>query len=122
MIAGGGEIYVEIDGDWIRAKVLKHDTKTDLALLQTKSDSKDVVKLAKADKWTISASNESEPISVKSAENFGGTVTSKVKNGNSGGPLLNSRGELVGIVLARSLDEEAGYYVSADVVRAFLKE
>lgn len=122
VIDGGGDIYVEIDGDWIRAKVIKHDAKTDLALLQTKAESKDVVKLVKAEQWTVSASDESQEISVKSAGNFGGTITSKVKNGNSGGPLLNGKGELVGIVLARSLDEESGYYISADLVRAFLKD
>ena len=92
-----------------------------MALLKCSVESRDVVKLIKQDKWTISASDESEPVADKGAEPLSGVVIASVKDGNSGGPLLNSRGELVGVILARSVDSKAGKYVAAEVVRTFLK-
>lgn len=121
VIEEGGKVFAEIDGNWFLCKVVKHDKKLDLALLECRGESKDIVRLAKTERLIVSASNEGEPIQDKEASNLAGTVKAKVKSGNSGGPVLNSKGELVGIILARSVDENEGMFIAADTIREFIK-
>jgi len=46
----------------------------------------------------------------------------KVQPGNSGGPVLNSAGQIVGIVFAKSLDDEStGYALTLDESRAVIE-
>jgi serine protease Do len=50
-------------------------------------------------------------------------VDAAINPGNSGGPVFNARGEVIGIVAARTENREGmGFAHSAVVVRTFLAE
>jgi S1-C subfamily serine protease len=47
------------------------------------------------------------------------SIRSTVRQGNSGGPLLTSDGEVYGVVFAKSLDDaQTGYALTVDEVRS----
>jgi S1-C subfamily serine protease len=49
------------------------------------------------------------------------SLYARVQPGNSGGPLLSSSGDVVGIVFARSLDDDkTGYALTLDEARPIL--
>jgi S1-C subfamily serine protease len=51
------------------------------------------------------------------------SLYAKVEPGNSGGPLVSTRGELAGIVFARSLDDVfTGYALTVDEARADIRK
>jgi S1-C subfamily serine protease len=121
VLDSGGEVYAEVDGNWLKCKVLKHNEELDLALLECKGEGH-ALKLAKADPLTVFGSDESKPVTEKKVSGFSSMVKGAVKNGNSGGPVVNSKGELVGIVIARNPEGNKGVFVALDSIREFLEE
>ena len=47
-------------------------------------------------------------------------IAGKVEQGNSGGPLLNASGHVLGVVFAKAVQGEAGYVIPVDRVQEAL--
>lgn len=142
---------IQTDPDWyvrngkpIRAKIIDRSKTQDLALLQLDSMPADVAALPLA---ALSAKQGQEIMTIgastKGSGGLWGWVDGKVRNvvevprmggkmrqvesnvstnsGNSGGPVVNNRGELVAVHFASSLDaRNVSYHVDLSELRSFL--
>lgn len=122
-VIDSGALYAEVAGEWRKCKLIRADKKHDLALLDCTAESDDVVKLAQPELIYGSFSDESGPVENRDLTATGGDVKGNVRHGNSGGPVLNRKGELLGVFVAKDAqDERAGRFVGVEVVRSFLGE
>ncbi len=117
-----GYITVELAGEWRKCRVVRFDHKLDLALLECVAESDDVVKLAQGEPLYVSASDKSAPIQNREVSRQSGWVNGHIDHGNSGGPVLNAKGELVGIVRGTNADGGQGEYLDVTQIKAFLGE
>jgi len=134
------DIEVEASNGWKNAEVLVRSEERDIAILAVENISytgnslsisnepvrtgqkvgilgnplghEDVVMTG-----TVTELNES--ITIYGAEEIENTIEidAPIAPGNSGGPVINEKGELLGIVAARDLDEEIGYAIPAEDIR-----
>nr|WP_202891578.1 MarP family serine protease [Kribbella shirazensis] len=144
VVAGVSSPQVEVNGKKYDAKVVVFDPETDIAVLYVKDLSETVKPLVfdftgKADAPAVvlgypeNGPFDSEPARIRSEERLRGpdiygdkTVTreafsiwASVRPGNSGGPLLSSKGTVYGVVFAASVeDNRTGYVLTAEQVAA----
>ncbi|POX41929.1 serine protease [Streptomyces sp. Ru73] len=144
VVGGVTEPTVQIGGEGQRydAKVVLYDWRRDIAVLDVPSLRAPALRFADQDARTadnaiVAGFPENGGYDVRSARVRGriqangpdiyhrGTVArdvyslyATVRQGNSGGPLLTPRGEVYGVVFAKSLDDDStGYALTADEVR-----
>jgi serine protease DegS len=141
------EIRVQLaDGREARAELVGSDPDTDLAVLQVSLPNLPVMQLGRSDRVAVgdvvlaignplglaqtvtagivSATGRAD-LGVATFEDFIQTDAA-INDGNSGGALVNTRGELIGIntaVLGRNLDAEGiGIAIPVDMVRGVMRE
>ena len=145
VVAGVTNPRVQIDGVGRRypARVVAFDSRRDLAILAVpglpakpltlgpenlgRGDSAVVVGYPNDGPFRASAARVRSTIQASGEDIYGrpGTVRQvyslfvTVEPGNSGGPVLNAKGEVVGVVFARSLDDaNTGYALTLDETRS----
>ncbi len=145
----GGEAELEVklsDGRTFKAKVLGKDKELDIALIRIEADHLPFAALgdsekAKVGEWVVAIGNPlgldhtvtQGIISAKgrSARAMGGPsglesflqTDAAINRGNSGGPLLNLRGEIIGINTAIRADgQNIGFAVPIDMVKRILRD
>lgn len=133
VVAGVSEPVVEVSGGAWRARIVFFDPAHDLAVLAVSGLSAPTLHLDKNlrrgdpavfDGYPLGGPFQSKPAAVQSVStanvpNIYGKdprplqlyyLAAQVQNGNSGGPLLDRAGKVVGVVFAKSADQQAiGY-------------
>ncbi len=134
IVAGAEEVSIKLhDGQILKAKVIGSDRRSDLALLRVKEEKKlHPAKLGDSDKvrlcdWVLAVGSpygldQTIVHGIISAKGKGKEPTvpyeeflqtdAPVQPGNSGGPLVNLRGEVVGICTARFSQPSGGQTVN----------
>ena len=150
VIANATTIKVQLaDGRTAVARVVGRDPDTDLALLSIKLDRLPVMSLGRSDQLQVGdevlaignplglqqtvthgivSAIDRKQLGVATFENFIQT-DAPINEGNSGGALVNTRGELVGIntaVVAKNLDatgvEGIGFAIPVNLARGVMRE
>ena len=140
VVAGVSSPQIEIDGSTVAAQVVYYNPDVDVAVLSFESGSTDTVSFdaggAADDGVAILGYPQDGPYDVQTARIraeqrlrspniYGdGTVIREVfslrglvRPGNSGGPIVSSAGDVVGVVFAASVsDSQTGYALTADQV------
>ncbi|QCX78192.1 Serine protease [Streptomyces sp. YIM 121038] len=144
VVGGVDEPRVQIGGEAEKydAKVVLYDWERDIAVLDVPSLPAPALKFASGDAVSgngaiVAGFPEDGPYTVRPAR-VRGRITAKgpdiyhrgtvrrdvyslyatVRQGNSGGPLLTPKGEVYGVVFAKSLDDpDTGYALTADEIR-----
>jgi len=131
-IGGNGKVTIGLPGQNPRkAVIVKWDVKNDLAVLASKS------------KYPALSLSESAPnpgywvMAFGSADSYEGSVafgnvlnhygndilfTNNISHGNSGGPLLDNEGNVVGVTTSSAIDEQYNVAVSLDAFCAKILE
>ncbi len=140
------------DGDEVEAKVLWNDSTLDLAVLKIEAKDLKAVELGNSDELKIGSyaaaignplgltfersmsqgiiSGQNRTITVSSNSYSSGTTMegllqtdAAINSGNSGGPLLNSKGQVVGIASAKASDGESmGFAIPINVVKPIIQQ
>lgn len=139
VVAGTDEVRVESDGELLDADVVVFEPERDLAILhvpdldaaalpleaQTAGSGEDAIVLGYpgGGPYTATAARVREARIVTGPDIYDdGTVTREVYQlyatiigGNSGGPLLNPEGEVIGVIFAAAVDDpDTGYALTMD--------
>ncbi|GAA2169432.1 MULTISPECIES: MarP family serine protease [Glycomyces] len=139
VVAGTDHVQVESDGDLYDAEVIVFEPEKDLAILsvpeldaaplplqsETAASGDDAIVLGypAGGPYTATAARVREARIVTGPDIYdSGTVTREVYQlyahiigGNSGGPLLNPQGEVIGVIFAAAVDDpETGYALTMD--------
>ncbi|RRR99153.1 MarP family serine protease [Glycomyces terrestris] len=139
VVAGTDDVRVESDGDLLDAEVVVFEPEKDLAILHVPDLDADPLPLESATAasgddaialgypgggpYTATAARVREARIVTGPDIYDdGTVTREVYQlyahiigGNSGGPLLNPDGEVIGVIFAAAVDDpETGYALTMD--------
>jgi len=136
VVAGVDDPEIEVDGDMVPATVVEYDPKLDIAVLAFDSGSLDPVPFNDADSpaqqkdsiailgypedgpFDVQAGRVRDQQRLRSPDIYGNgavirevySLRGLVRPGNSGGPVVSSAGEVVGVVFAASVsDEDTGY-------------
>lgn len=123
-IGGEGDVTVALPGQSARkAVIVKWDVKNDLAVLASKSKYP-ALTLSEAPPypgyWVMafgSADGYEGSVAIGNVLNFYGTdllITNNLSHGNSGGPLIDNEGNVVGVTTWSSIDEQYNGAVSLD--------
>ncbi|WP_112136527.1 MarP family serine protease [Glycomyces dulcitolivorans] len=145
VVAGTDDVRVESDGDLLEAEVIVFEPEKDLAILHVPDLDADPLPIesATADSgadaivlgypgggpYTATAARVREARIVTGPDIYeDGTVTREVYQlyaqiigGNSGGPLINPDGEVIGVIFAAAVDDpETGYALTMDESEAVL--
>ncbi|MQM25201.1 MarP family serine protease [Glycomyces albidus] len=146
VVAGTDDVRVESDGDLLEAEVIVFEPEKDLAILRVPDLDVDPLPLEDATAasgddaivlgypgggpYTPTAARIREARVVTGPDIYDdGTVTREVYQlyaeiigGNSGGPLLNPEGEVIGVIFAAAVDDpETGYALTMDESAAVLE-
>jgi S1-C subfamily serine protease len=139
VVAGTDDVRVESDGDLLDADVVVFEPEKDLAILSVPGLDADPLPLQSAvsasgddaivlgypagGPYTATAARVREARIVTGPDIYDdGTVTrevyqlyARIIGGNSGGPLLNANGEVIGVIFAAAVDDpETGYALTMD--------
>lgn len=123
-IGGRGDVTVALPGQSERkAVIVKWDVENDLAVLASKSNYP-ALTLSEAPPypgyWVMafgSADGYEGSVAIGNVLNFYGTdllITNNLSHGNSGGPLIDNEGNVVGVTTWSSIDEQYNGAVSLD--------
>ncbi|CAM4113480.1 MarP family serine protease [Kibdelosporangium persicum] len=141
VVAGTDQVSVETDGGQLDARVVLYDPSVDVAILSVpelnarplpfapqdaaKGDSTIVLGYPLDGPYTASASRIRERINLRGPDIYDAntvtrdvfTVRAKVQSGNSGGPLVDPNGNVVGVVFGAAVDDdETGFVLTAKEV------
>ena len=142
VIAGANEVSVESGERTLRARVVYYDPETDVAVLAVPSLSAPPLKLAGEDAtsgqdsivlgYPLDGPYTAAPSRIRDRINLSGpniydtrtvnrdvfTLRAIVKSGNSGGPLIDTDGQVIGVVFGAAVDNsDTGFALTADEVR-----
>lgn len=116
----GREVFVEVEGDWLKCSVVRIDVKNDLALLQCKSDLVPV-EIVSLPKFVVSGGSRAEkPTDTEATLKAIYLNRPDSDNGISGSPVL-AEGKLIGIVTCRGKDNSFVEVVPANIIAEFVK-
>jgi len=125
----GSTVMVEIAKDrWLKCRVARMDTKSDLALLHAAEDLPAVVKVEKEDDFRIIASSEGRPVTIQHGVLQQSQAKCAMAHGMSGGAVLNKNGNLQGIIVSGVGDgtgkmrPDTSIFVTAKQIREFLQD
>jgi S1-C subfamily serine protease len=148
VVAGTDQVSVETDGGQLAARVVLYDPDTDVAILSVPNLNARPLAFSPRDgaagqdgivlgypldgPYTASAARVRERISLKGPDIYDSktvtrdvfTVRAQVRSGNSGGPLVDVNGNVIGVVFGAAVDnDETGFAltvkeVSEEVSRA----
>jgi S1-C subfamily serine protease len=142
VVAGTNEVNVEVGDRRLRAKVVHYDPETDVAVLAVPGLSAPSLQFASGDgtsgqdsivlgypldgPYTAAPSRVRDRISLSGPDIYGSrtvnrdvfTLRAVVKSGNSGGPLVDTQGQVLGVVFGAAVDNsDTGFALTADEVR-----
>jgi S1-C subfamily serine protease len=141
VVAGTDQVSVETDNGQLDARVVLYNPSVDVAILSvpdltarplqfaqqeaTKGDSSIVLGYPLDGPYTASAARIRERINLRGPDIYDSatvtrdvfTVRAKVQSGNSGGPLVDPSGNVVGVVFGAAVDDdETGFVLTAKQV------
>lgn len=147
VVAGTEEVSVETDEGTRSATVVYYDPGTDVAVLAVPGLEAEPLRLSAEDveagddaialgypldgPYTASPTRIRERITLRGPDIYDTntvqrdvfTVRGQVRSGNSGGPLVDPQGEVVGVVFGASVeDPDTGFVLTADEVRAEVEQ
>jgi S1-C subfamily serine protease len=142
VVAGTDEVSVEAPTGDLRAKVVHYDPRTDVAVLSVPGLTARPLPVAERDAesgqdsvvlgypldgpYTASPSRIRERISLTGPDIYDSrtvtrdvfTLRALVRSGNSGGPLVDTKGQVIGVVFGAAVDNsDTGFALTADEVR-----
>jgi S1-C subfamily serine protease len=142
VVAGTNEVTVEAGDRRLRARVVHYDPETDVAVLAVPGLSAPALQFSLQDgtsgqdsivlgypldgPYTAAPSRIRDRISLSGPNIYGSrtvtrdvfTLRSVVKSGNSGGPLVDTEGQVIGVVFGAAVDNsDTGFALTADQVR-----
>ncbi|SDD85019.1 MarP family serine protease [Actinokineospora iranica] len=142
VVAGTDEVTVESAGRTLRARVVHYDPQTDVAILTVPGLAAQPLPFAPGDAtsgqdgivlgypldgpYTASPARVRDRIPLRGPDIYDSatvnrdvfTLRAKVLSGNSGGPLVNTRGEVIGVVFGAAVDNsETGFALTAAEIR-----
>lgn len=142
VVAGSNEVSVESGDRQLKARVVHYDAETDVAILAVSGLNAPVMTFAEKDAesgqdsivlgypldgpYTAAPSRVRDRIKLSGPDIYDSrtvtrdvfTLRAIVKSGNSGGPLVNAGGEVVGVVFGAAVDNsDTGFALTADEVR-----
>jgi S1-C subfamily serine protease len=143
VVAGTDEVSVEVGTRELRARVVHFDPRTDVAVLSVPGLTARPLLVAEQDAvsgqdsivlgypldgpYTASASRIRDRISLNGPDIYDSrspvtrdvfTLRALVRSGNSGGPLIDTEGQVIGVVFGAAADNsDTGFALTADEVR-----
>jgi S1-C subfamily serine protease len=139
VVAGTEDVEIELNGDRYDARVVVYDPKLDLAVLYVPGLDAPVMRFAQADArsgtgavvlgFPLDGPYNPQPARVRDVGEITGpdiyesgdvtrevyTIRALVRSGNSGGPLVASNGQVLGVIFAAAADDpNTGFAVTAD--------
>lgn len=139
VVAGVDEPRVELNGEWVDATVVLYDPQTDVAVLALDDDGLEPLAFAEgAEGQSVAILGypqdgpfDQQPARIRDAQQlrspdiYGNDAVVRdvyslrglVRPGNSGGPIVNAAGEVVGVIFAASVtDADTGYALTTGQV------
>jgi S1-C subfamily serine protease len=139
VVAGVDEPRVELNGEWVDATVVLYDPRTDVAVLALDDDGLEPLAFAEgAEGQSVAILGypqdgpfDQQPARIRDAQQlrspdiYGNDAVVRdvyslrglVRPGNSGGPIVNAAGEVVGVIFAASVtDADTGYALTTGQV------
>ncbi len=142
VVAGANEVSVEVDDRQLRARVVHYDPEADVAVLSVAGLSAPALRFASEDArsgqdsivlgypldgpYTAAPSRVRDRIQLNGPDIYDArsvtrdvfTLRAVVKSGNSGGPLVDTEGAVIGLVFGAAVDNsDTGFALTADEVR-----
>lgn len=139
VVAGVDEPRVELDGEWVDATVVLYDPQTDVAVLALDDNGLSPLAFAEGAEgesvailgYPQDGPYDQQPARIRDAQQlrspdiYGNDAVVRdvyslrglVRPGNSGGPIVNAGGEVVGVIFAASVtDADTGYALTTGQV------
>jgi S1-C subfamily serine protease len=147
VVAGSSEVSVESGDRNVRARVVYYDSDTDVAVLAVPGLNAPTMRFAEPDgesgqdsivlgypldgPYTAAPSRIRDRISLSGPDIYDShtvtrdvfTLRAVVRSGNSGGPLIDTQGAVIGVVFGAAVDNsDTGFALTADTVREVVRD